>query len=275
MTATRLTYESVRATATTGLMWEEELLLLHQMSRQADGPGALVEVGSWVGTSALVILAGQHEAGQERVRLFCIDNFEQATRDGFVKNLGEHLKSGEVTLLEGDSAAHASRWPADRPIKLLFLDGDHRYESVKREIELFEPHLLPGAVVLFHDAYYRQDDPARPFQVTFMYAGVARAIRRFIMPDRRYSGFRRACALLACRYHPDPAAHGRANDDRQAFVDSYERATAINTWPLRLAYLTYLACSGTKRLVRRLRLEVPIRFTLRKLGFNRLFGTRL
>lgn len=38
-----------------------------------------------------------------------------------------------------------------RLVDFLFLDGDHRYEAVRRDFELYEPLVRPGGLVAFHD----------------------------------------------------------------------------------------------------------------------------
>lgn len=38
-----------------------------------------------------------------------------------------------------------------RAVDFLFLDGDHRYESVRRDFELYEPLVRPGGIVALHD----------------------------------------------------------------------------------------------------------------------------
>lgn len=256
-------------------MREQEIELLHELAKAAVGPGVLVEVGSWMGGSALVILAGQHEAGLDDVKLYCIDNFEQNTRAGFERNVGPYVESGEVTLLVGDSHDHAAQWPPERRIKFLFLDGDHRRRHVQREIELFEPHLLPDAIVLFHDAYYREEPPPRAFQVPFMYLGVAQALKKTVMRDRQYSRFESVQSLLACRFHPDGDSHHADERERAAFVNAYRQATDVNTAPLRLSYAAYLAAGAARRVVEQLRLERAVRAVLRALGVERLFGIRV
>lgn len=45
-----------------------------------------------------------------------------------------------------------------REIDLLFIDGDHNYEAVKRDFEIFEPLVRPGGMIVFHDILYRYDD---------------------------------------------------------------------------------------------------------------------
>jgi len=39
-----------------------------------------------------------------------------------------------------------------RPIDFLFIDGDHRYEAVKRDWEEWTPFLRPAGFVVLHDA---------------------------------------------------------------------------------------------------------------------------
>lgn len=37
------------------------------------------------------------------------------------------------------------------PLEFLFIDGDHRYEGVKRDFELYEPLVAAGGLIAFHD----------------------------------------------------------------------------------------------------------------------------
>ena len=39
----------------------------------------------------------------------------------------------------------------DRPIDLLMIDGDHSYEGVRRDFELYAPLVREGGLVAFHD----------------------------------------------------------------------------------------------------------------------------
>jgi hypothetical protein len=38
------------------------------------------------------------------------------------------------------------------PVALLWIDGDHRYEAVRRDFASWRPHLMAGATVVFDDA---------------------------------------------------------------------------------------------------------------------------
>jgi hypothetical protein len=61
-----------------------------------------------------------------------------------------------LELIDGDSRAPASvkRFEAalaGRKLDLLFIDGDHTYEGVKADYELYSRFVRPGGVIAFHD----------------------------------------------------------------------------------------------------------------------------
>lgn len=39
----------------------------------------------------------------------------------------------------------------DRKIDVLFIDGDHSYEGVKKDFEMYEPLVAKGGIIIFHD----------------------------------------------------------------------------------------------------------------------------
>ena len=66
---------------------------------------------------------------------------------------------GNVHLYQGDgldvAVALYKKQPSLRT--LVFIDGDHSYESVKRELaNVIEA--MPNAVVLLHDTFYQSED---------------------------------------------------------------------------------------------------------------------
>jgi cephalosporin hydroxylase len=66
------------------------------------------------------------------------------------------LELPNYQFLRGDSHSEET---ADRvreivghiPVGLLFIDGDHAYEGVKRDWELYSPLVKPGGWIAFHD----------------------------------------------------------------------------------------------------------------------------
>jgi cephalosporin hydroxylase len=39
----------------------------------------------------------------------------------------------------------------DEPLDFLFIDGDHSYDGVKRDFEMYSPLVRPGGIIAFHD----------------------------------------------------------------------------------------------------------------------------
>lgn len=59
------------------------------------------------------------------------------------------LKFKGFMPLKGDSTKVYEEF--DGPIHLLFVDGDHHYETVRKDIEGWVPKIPVGGMVLFHD----------------------------------------------------------------------------------------------------------------------------
>lgn len=58
-------------------------------------------------------------------------------------------KSRRITFIHGDSLTVVCYFSYE--IDLLFVDGDHSYDQVSREIEAWGKLIKPGGVILFHD----------------------------------------------------------------------------------------------------------------------------
>ena len=50
-----------------------------------------------------------------------------------------------------ETVAEVERLLAGRPVEFLMLDGDHTYEGVRADFELYAPLVRPGGVIAFHD----------------------------------------------------------------------------------------------------------------------------
>jgi predicted O-methyltransferase YrrM len=116
-----------------------------------DRPRRVLEIGTDNG-GTLYLLAW---ASAPDARLLSIDIREyDRLRRRLYNSLGRHGQ--RVTVLRGDSRSHATRAAVERyfrggPLDLLFIDGDHAYESVRRDYELYAPLVRVGGTVAFHD----------------------------------------------------------------------------------------------------------------------------
>ena len=194
--STRLTPAAVDelVAAVDGWFGPEEGRLLYQLAATADPSGCIVEIGSWQGRSTIWLAAGAL-AGRG-ASVVAIDPHSgtylraegETTEEALRANLARAGVAERVEVVVATSEEAAASW--SRPISLLWIDGDHEYESVIRDIELWEPHLLPGAAVALHD--------------TFVWPGPERVVKERMIATRRYSSFVHAETTTAARWSPTP-----------------------------------------------------------------------
>ncbi len=143
---------------TEGMISMEEGRLLYDLARAVQG-AAVVEVGSYRGRSTVALARGSLDG--HRVPVYAIDpheNFEGVLGGQFGHEdrgafMSAMLATGSfevVRLINLSSELVTPAW--SEPIGLLWIDGDHRYEGVRRDFECWAPHLAEGAVVAFDDA---------------------------------------------------------------------------------------------------------------------------
>ena len=74
----------------------------------------------------------------------------------FFESFLSDLPNGKVSLIQADSHAlstleHLKQLLNGAAIDFLFIDGDHRYEGVKQDFEMYSPLVRKGGFVGFHD----------------------------------------------------------------------------------------------------------------------------
>lgn len=120
--------------------------------------GVIIEVGSYRGKSTVALSIGSNEGSGAAVYAFDPHEefqgvfggiFGPEDRGAFYRNMLSTGAYRNVRLVNLSSEVVAPGW--DKEVGLLWIDGDHRYEGVKRDFEMWRPHLVPGAVVAFDD----------------------------------------------------------------------------------------------------------------------------
>ncbi|MFO0959084.1 MAG: class I SAM-dependent methyltransferase [Isosphaeraceae bacterium] len=126
-------------------------------------PDVCVEIGSARGKSACVVGLALKENGHGR--LYAIDPHASTdwndtesveTYDLIRKHLAAVGVQDQVEIVRSYSDQAAAGWK--RRIDVLFIDGDHTYEGVKRDWDLFVPHVPETGVVIFHDTAWSADE---------------------------------------------------------------------------------------------------------------------
>lgn len=147
-----------------GMLTENEGIYLYSLAQLNPGKGVIVEIGSWKGKSTTWLTLGSMVVGGEKV--YAVDTHKPLPEEGFWedteaefrKNIKETGVHGHVIPMVMTSEEAARGW--DKAIRLLWIDGDHRYEQVKRDFLLWEPHVIEGGVVAMHDTI-RKKGPKR------------------------------------------------------------------------------------------------------------------
>lgn len=132
--------------------------LLYGLARSLK-PKVCVEIGSARGKSACYIGMALRENGLGR--LYAIDphvktSWNDSNSVETIEHITNNLNSLElgdyVEIVRENSDVAARRW--NQPIDLLFIDGDHSYEGVRRDWEAFSKFLTEFGVTIFHDTLW-------------------------------------------------------------------------------------------------------------------------
>lgn len=138
---------------------------LEWLARTAKKSRIIIEFGCYLGrstraiadnTNALIFAVDPwtseyYDKDGNRIDILVPDSYEQ-----FRANLKDYLESGQVEAIrcKSDEFPNIGEGFAD----FIFIDGDHRYESVKRDIELAEKLAGKAGIISGHD-YIHEDWP--------------------------------------------------------------------------------------------------------------------
>jgi predicted O-methyltransferase YrrM len=138
--------------------------LLYGLTKAAK-PKVIVEIGSARGKSACFI--GMALKENREGQLYAIDPHVQTdwndsesvnTFNIIRKNIQKLNLQEYVQIIRQPSDVAAKDW--DLPIDILFIDGDHSYEGVKRDWNFFSPFVKSFGFVIFHDTFWElKPDP--------------------------------------------------------------------------------------------------------------------
>jgi MMP 1-O-methyltransferase len=157
------------ARAAPGFMPDDEGLALYEAARAVDVPGPLLEVGSWMGKSALYLAAAARETGRQVVTVDHHRGSEEHqpgweyhdpslvdptvgridTLPHFRRTVADAGAEDVVVAVVARSETLAPLWST--PLALLFLDGSHTEESARRDQDAWVAKLA------IHDVF---PDPA-------------------------------------------------------------------------------------------------------------------
>jgi hypothetical protein len=128
---------------------------LQWLAEQAAKHERIVEVGSFLGRSTRAmadntlgwVLAFDDWYGPRDIDMDCRDRIY----DIFRKNMNGLVESGKVRILQGDHSDD-SIIPMGLHPDMVFIDGNHDYVSVKKDLLIWKHRIVPGGLLCGHDA---------------------------------------------------------------------------------------------------------------------------
>jgi predicted O-methyltransferase YrrM len=147
-----------------GMLTATEVDFLYGLGRLNHCGGVIVEIGSFKGKSTITLARGA--AATHGAMVYAIDPHRVQPEEGyledteaeFLANIKNAGVEKQVVPMIMTSEAAAKGWKM--PVRLLWIDGDHRYEPSKLDFRLWEPHVVEGGVIAMHDTI-RKKGPKR------------------------------------------------------------------------------------------------------------------
>lgn len=154
-----------------GFLLENEAKFLGLLAACTPAPGLIVEIGSFKGRSTVMLASVAAQYGLGPVVAIDPHNFNlsvatataspASSYDEFVESLRVADVSQQVEFHHALSKDVSASW--SRPIRLLWIDGDHSYAGAKADFDGFMPHLNPNGIVALHDSLNLFPGPIRIF----------------------------------------------------------------------------------------------------------------
>lgn len=156
-----------------GFLLKDEARFLGMMAACAPRSGVIVEIGSFKGKSTVMLAKIAERYGLGPVVAIDPHNFHNAeleehrstpeatSYDEFLRSIESAGVAPYVEVHRAFSTEVAKSW--NRPIRLLWIDGDHSYAGAKADFDGFTPYVVPGGFVALHDALHEFPGPIRVF----------------------------------------------------------------------------------------------------------------
>jgi len=153
-----------------GHLTEKEVIFLSCLP-YIEGRGEILEIGCFKGKSTIILASVAKAVGMKRI-IACDPLLLESPTDPkdvdpdklqeiFKKNLTDHNLVSFVEFHQMKACELAADW--NRPIKILWIDGDHTYKGASSDVDLFSPFLEIGGLICLHDVLHVHEGPIRAF----------------------------------------------------------------------------------------------------------------
>lgn len=146
-----------------GQVSKNEITRLISLAQDVKMGEVIVEIGSFRGRSSIALGLGSKMGNGSRV--YAVDphldfsgvmggTFSPSDQTELYKNIIRFSMGEIVSVVSLPSACTAKGWIEDWPIGLLWIDGDHKYESVRLDFDSWKDHVAPNGIIAFHDSNF-------------------------------------------------------------------------------------------------------------------------
>ena len=138
-----------------GWLSSKEADCLYRLASNTTGKGAIIEIGSWKGKSTTCLALGSRKAAGTHITAIdphtgSSEHGDVDTYEEFLTNIKQNGVDDMVQPIRKKSGDVGREWSG--PVELLWIDGAHEYEYVLEDLETWEPHLVEGGIIAFHDS---------------------------------------------------------------------------------------------------------------------------
>lgn len=142
-----------------GWLLEKEQDFLYWAAKNCKGKGVIVEIGSWKGKSTICLANGSKT--WSNIKIYAIDPHiggiehqallnNKSSFEQFRQNIRNAKVDDIVFPIVKTSQEAAKNW--NQKIEFLWIDGDHSYEGAKSDFDLYNPYVVDGGLIAFHDS---------------------------------------------------------------------------------------------------------------------------
>jgi hypothetical protein len=138
-----------------GLLMDGERNCIYRMMR---GRKLAVDLGTYTGLSATILGLACEDVhtydcyedlpsyeGTNEYRNWCGHKY------GLEWNTAFAARHGNITVHKSDTVQAGHNWTLGRVVDGMFVDADHTYEATINTVYAWKPHLVPDALMMFHD----------------------------------------------------------------------------------------------------------------------------
>ncbi len=154
-----------------GFLSANESTFLALLAAVPTAQGEVLEIGSFKGRSTVILARASELAGDAFINAVDPMNApsdtdpslggETSSFPDFKNNLERHRVTDRVRHHKMLSTELAETW--NRPLRLLWIDGDHTHKGTKLDLDSFLPFLSDGAIVAMHDVLHEFEGGIRVF----------------------------------------------------------------------------------------------------------------